>query len=152
MVSSIINTQGKTAVFHLAIFVKENCSICIGKQRRYGPVANLKHEIDRVDYLRYFFTGCIFEVEERNLSCGNRTMFSIPTNLGVTKIIDENFYFMFDLNGDMLKYKGIYFRFSLILHYISRILYARHYKPQLVHFYPIFHCGIYCRAVNITGN
>ena len=74
-------------------------------QRRYGPVANFKHEIDRVDYIRYFFTGCIFEVEERNLSCGNRTMFSIPTNLGVTKIIDENFYFMFDLNGDKLKYK-----------------------------------------------
>ena len=87
-------------------------------QRRYGPVANFKHEIDRVDYIRYFFTGCIFEVEERNLSCGNRTMFSIPTNLGVTKRSDENFYFMFDPDGDMLKYKGIYIRFALILHYL----------------------------------
>ena len=74
-----------------------------GIQRRYEPVVNFKHEIDRVDYIRYLFTGCIFE--ERNVSGGNRTMFSIPTNLGVTKIIDENFYFMFDLNGDMLKYK-----------------------------------------------
>ena len=55
-------------------------------QRRYEPLANFKHEIDRVDYIRYFFTGCIFELEERNLFCGNRTMFSIPTNLGVTKV------------------------------------------------------------------
>ena len=55
-------------------------------QRRYEPLINFKHEIDRVDYIRYFFTGCIFELEERNLSCGNRTMFSIPTNLGVTKV------------------------------------------------------------------
>ena len=25
--------------------------------------------------------------------------------------------------------------------------YARHYKPQFVHFYPIFHWGLYCRVV-----
>ena len=70
-------------------------------QRRYEPIANFKHEIDRVDYIRYFFTGCIFEAEERDLSWGNRTMFSIPSNLGVTKISDENFYYMFDLNGGL---------------------------------------------------
>ena len=25
--------------------------------------------------------------------------------------------------------------------------YVRHYKPRLVHFYPIFHCSLYFRAV-----
>ena len=32
------------------------------------------------------------------------------------------------------------------------IPYARHYKPRLVYFYPIFHCGLYCRAVHINDN
>ena len=30
--------------------------------------------------------------------------------------------------------------------------YVRHYKPWLVYFFPIFHCGLYCRAVIITDN
>ena len=46
-----------------------------GITRQYEPVANFKHEIDRVDYVRYLFTGFMFEIEERSLSCGNRTMF-----------------------------------------------------------------------------
>ena len=29
--------------------------------------------------------------------------------------------------------------------------YARHYNPRFVYLYPIFHCGLYCRAVNISG-
>ena len=32
------------------------------------------------------------------------------------------------------------------------IPYARHYNPRLVYFYPIFHCGLYCKAVSITDN
>ena len=28
--------------------------------------------------------------------------------------------------------------------------YADHYKPRLVFFYPIFHCGLYCRAFYIS--
>ena len=32
------------------------------------------------------------------------------------------------------------------------LLYVRHYKPRLVYFYPIFHCGLYCRAVSTTDN
>ena len=43
--------------------------------KQYEAVANFKHEIDRVDYVRYLFTGFMFEIEERSLSCGNRTMF-----------------------------------------------------------------------------
>ena len=31
-----------------------------------------------------------------------------------------------------------------------QIPYAGHYKPRLVYFCPIFHCGLYCRAVYIT--
>ena len=30
--------------------------------------------------------------------------------------------------------------------------YALHYNLWLVHFYPIFHCGLYCRAVSITDS
>ena len=33
-----------------------------------------------------------------------------------------------------------------------QIPYARHYKPCLVYFYPIFHCGLYCRAISSTDN
>ena len=32
------------------------------------------------------------------------------------------------------------------------IPYARHYNPRFVYFYPIFHCGLYCRAVSVTDN
>ena len=30
------------------------------------------------------------------------------------------------------------------------LLYVRHYKPRLVYFYPIFHCGLYFRAASIA--
>ena len=29
----------------------------------------------------------------------------------------------------------------------KQILYMSHYNPWFVYFYPIFHCGLYCRAV-----
>ena len=33
------------------------------------------------------------------------------------------------------------------------IMSARYYEPRLVYLLPpIFHCGLYCRAVSITGN
>ena len=62
----------------------------------YEPCANFKNEIDRLDYARYLFTGYIFEEKEKNLACGNRTMFAIPLNLGVTKTPGENFFYFFD--------------------------------------------------------
>ena len=34
----------------------------------------------------------------------------------------------------------------------NHIPYAHHKKPRLVSFYPIFHCCLYCRTVNITNN
>ena len=30
-------------------------------------------------------------------------------------------------------------------------MYLRHYKPWLVYFYLIFHCGLYWKAINITN-
>ena len=30
--------------------------------------------------------------------------------------------------------------------------YARHYNPRFVFFYPIFHCGLYCREVTVTDS
>ena len=33
-----------------------------------------------------------------------KSVLSIPSDFKVTKITDENFYYMFDLNGNMLKY------------------------------------------------
>ena len=47
---------------------------------------------------------------------------------------------------------------SSALQFINAVLelhipYARHYKRWLVYiFYPIFQCGLSCRAVNITDN
>ena len=35
---------------------------------------------------------------------------------------------------------------------IFRLAYARHHKPWLVYFEPIFHCGLYCRVFSITDN
>ena len=44
--------------------------------------------------------------------------------------------------------------FSLQLNqiYLNNIPYARHYNPRFVFFYPIFHCGLLCRAVSVTDN
>ena len=52
----------------------------------FEPCANFRHEIDRVDFARYLFTGFIFEEDERGLSCGNRTMFCFPKCVGATKV------------------------------------------------------------------
>ena len=32
------------------------------------------------------------------------------------------------------------------------IMYARHYKPRLVYFQPIFYCDLYCRVVSVADN
>ena len=55
----------------------------------------MKHEVDRVDFARYLFTGYIFEEDELSLTCGNRTMFCIPQSLNVSRTKDENFFFTF---------------------------------------------------------
>ena len=39
-----------------------------------------------------------------------------------------------------------------IWHGDKYVPYARHYNPRFVYFYPIFHCGLYCRAVSVTDN
>ena len=41
----------------------------------FDGIWSLKHEVDRVKFLRYLFTGCIF-VEENSAECGNPTMFA----------------------------------------------------------------------------
>ena len=64
----------------------------------FRPCANFRHEVDRVDYARYLFTGYIFEENEKSLMSGNRTMFAIPQSLGCTKVSDENFYNTLDIN------------------------------------------------------
>ena len=67
------------------------------------PCANLKSEIDRVEYARYILTGYIFEEGEASLDCGNRTMFAVPPSLGVSKKTGENFYNTLDDQG-MIKF------------------------------------------------
>ena len=57
----------------------------------FQPCANFRHEIDRVDYARYIFTGFIFEEDERFLTSGNRTMFAIPDWVGATKMTGNTF-------------------------------------------------------------
>lgn len=41
----------------------------------FDGIWSLKHEVDRVKFLRYLFTGCIF-LEENSAECGNPTMFA----------------------------------------------------------------------------
>ena len=55
----------------------------------FKPCANFRHEIDRVEYARYLFTGYIFVEKETSLVCGNRTMFAIPEHLGTSKVVGE---------------------------------------------------------------
>jgi len=65
----------------------------------YTPCANLRSEVDRVEYARYILTGYIFEEDEPSLVCGNRTMFSVPLSMGVSKTPDENFFYTLDIQG-----------------------------------------------------
>jgi len=74
-------------------FIPSSAPLC------FQPCANFKHEIDRVDLARYLFTGYIFEESEEKLICGNTTMFSIPSSMGVNKVPNENFYYTFDCLG-----------------------------------------------------
>jgi len=64
--------------------------------RLYEPCGNLRTEIDRVDYARYVLYGYIFEENETNMFCGNRTMFAVPPSFGIQKSSGENFYFALD--------------------------------------------------------
>ena len=66
--------------------------------QQYTPAANFRSEIDRVDYIRYLFTGFIFEDDESSLAYGNRTMFDIPSIFRLKKA-SENFYHTLDLEN-----------------------------------------------------
>ena len=66
----------------------------------FEGVWSLKFKADRVKFLRYLFTGCIF-VEENLTYCGNPTMFSQLN--GYTKIPQfENFFQSFYLGSRYL--------------------------------------------------
>ena len=68
----------------------------------FEGVWSLKFKVDRVKFLRYLFTGCIF-VEENLIYCGNPTMFSQLN--GYTKIPQfENFFKSFYLGSRYLRH------------------------------------------------
>ena len=71
----------------------------------FDPCANLRNESDRVDFARYLFTGVIF-ADETKIKHGNKTMFVIPENLGVSKREDENFFHTFNFNHSDFEYDG----------------------------------------------
>ena len=74
----------------------------------FGPCANFRHEVDRVDYTRYLLTGYIFEETEESLTTGNRTMYAIPQSLRCSKVAIENFYYTLDINrSDMIYTKSL---------------------------------------------
>ena len=41
----------------------------------FDGIWSLKYEVDRVTFLRYLFTGCLF-IKENSAECGNPTMFA----------------------------------------------------------------------------
>ena len=41
----------------------------------FDGIWSLKYEVDRVTFLRYLFTGCLF-MKENSAECGNPTMFA----------------------------------------------------------------------------
>ena len=56
----------------------------------FDGIWSLKYEVDRIKFLRYLFTGCLF-MEEDSAECGNPTMYSKLN--GYTKTVQfENFF------------------------------------------------------------
>ena len=53
---------------------KKNFSVSL-ENPEFDGIWSLKHEVDRVKFLRYLFTGCIF-VEQNSAEGGNPTMFA----------------------------------------------------------------------------
>ena len=58
-----------------------------------SPLQNLRYEIDRIDYARYLFTGCIFGESGEDYVFGNSTMFSLPKGFENHRREEENFFY-----------------------------------------------------------
>ena len=67
--------------------------------------------------------------------------------LSYTHCYDENFH---NANRKMLEDMIKPCKSLKKLAIIGKLLYACHYNPRFVYFYPIFHCGLYCRVVYIA--
>ena len=76
-----------------------------GRNNPFEACANFEHEVDRVDYARYLFTGFIF-VDENELQQGNITMFCIPENMDYEKAEEENFFHTFNFYHPQFEYEN----------------------------------------------
>merc|ERR1712142_175483 len=75
-----------------------------GRNYPFEACANFENEVDRVDYARYLFTGYIFAKED-SLQFRNVTMFSLPENIVLKKVAEENFFHTFDFLHPKFIYK-----------------------------------------------
>ena len=69
------------------------------------PLANLKNELDRVQYSRYIFTGEIFDTIKNEV--GNKTMFQLPESLQNYERIHENIFYYFTISGTFYLEKSL---------------------------------------------